>query len=75
MFHFNTKLKILVLVMVLVPAVQGSAMAGYNITHKPSEKVIEITAQKFKFDPSVITVNKGDTVTVKVDALTTKVIQ
>ena len=59
----------LVIILIVISIMQVGVMAGYNVATAPQTRTIEITAQKFRFDPGTITVNKGDTVILKIKSL------
>lgn len=42
------------------------ALPVFTQTETPETKVFELTAEKYKFEPSKITVNKGDKVVLKI---------
>ncbi len=57
------KLRILVAAILLVAVTFGISTTG--IAQTPQQKTIEITMSSFKFEPSVIQVNEGDTVVIR----------
>ena len=54
--------KFLLMILLTVSIVQVGVLAGYKMSATPQHKTIDITAQQFKFTPSILTVNKGDTI-------------
>ena len=57
------KVRVLVAAVLLAAVTLGISTVG--IAQTPQRKVIEITMSSFKFEPSVIQVNEGDTVVVR----------
>jgi cytochrome c oxidase subunit 2 len=46
-----------------------SVIGAHLIFNKPQDKDFSLTAEKFKYTPSTIIVNKGDTVTLQIKSL------
>ena len=58
--------RLLVVSAILVVAMLAFALPVFTQTETPEAKVFEITAKKYAFEPSQITVNKGDKVVLKI---------
>mgnify|MGYP003393289333 FL=1 len=58
--------KLLVVSAILVVVIFAFVLPVFTQTETPETKVFELTAEKYKFEPSKITVNKGDKVVLKI---------
>ena len=58
--------RLLVVSVMLVVVTLVFALPVFTQTETPETKVFELTAEKYKFEPSKITVNKGDKVVLKI---------
>lgn len=58
--------RLLVVSAILVVVTLVFALSVFTQTETPETKVFELTAEKYKFEPSKITVNKGDKVVLKI---------
>lgn len=58
--------RLLVVSAILVVVTLVFALSVFTQTETPETKVFELTAEKYKFEPSKITVSKGDKVVLKI---------